>query len=860
MKIVIGIIFFLFAFAVTATPPVIDRYVDTDVSGGLGDGTSWTNAIATDSAAMDTLSQNLTDDGGNIMHIHCRGTKKDSIPFAFNNDWTTSDTCYVMIINDSLNHPRIYTDKSGISITQEHLWLKNITIKVQGVTALQACIVAQDTVNIEGCRFETNGTSTVACQAVRVQSPALVRIWNTETTSPNEATYVSFDNAGVAVTSGICIIYSSIIIGGWFGVFNDAGTLTMKNTYGHFSRSEGGYGFYGTRTMTTCAASDTTGSSDGLRNIAYSISSGAKFTSITEGSEDFHLLSGSNLIDSGTSTHSDAAPFNFTTDKDGVSHGTTQEIGPYEYGSEESCDDPLWHDTTFAPCTVGVTFEFTGKCDSCDSVAPIGTLPDHISLNHTTFVFDDSLVDIQRDSIPLIAYNCDGDSVDTGYAIIDVILDSIKQDSVTCGGVKVDGDTVYANDTLINHGWYGNRTKDSLKINDTIVTTVSSNDTQIVYVPGSNVPVGWFTPYVEDQYSADSSDSIYFGGIYDTATITLDPHDTTVSDGQTVIFHITATSTRAITYKWQVNDGGGYDDVASSDNDTLTWAAATAEDGYLYRCIATDPRGADTSTAATLNIAAVIRTLTVTDAGNGSTTPSGPTAVEGGVATNITATSDAHYGFVRWTRSTTDIAIADTTDSTTTATASGDGTVTAYFDIDSFTVDTTIIGLGTWTIAGGLSRPYGTTINYVSVPTSGWTFVRYGGTYSGTSATGSYVITGNHTDSVIFSIKPIISSFAARVQRDVDWDYVRIGDTGTLKFSTDIGDSAEACTTWINRGRTIIAPMIGWFNESGTDSIQIRIPAGVPLNYYYRSKVKNRYGIMNDDPTAHTMHVIGRVN
>jgi hypothetical protein len=186
----------------------------------------------------------------------------------------------------------------------------------------------------------------------------------------------------------------------------------------------------------------------------------------------------------------------------------------------------------------------------------------------------------------------------------------------------------------------------------------------------------------------------------------------------------------------------------------------------------------------------------------------------------------------------------------------------AYGDWPYYTIDTTgrFIGNGTWTIAGGLTQDSGVTVVYSASPASGWAFVRYGGTFTGTSATDSYVIAGNHTDSVIFSIKPIILSFTSKRKRDVDWDFIRVGDTGTLKFSTNIGDSTAACTTWINRGRTIIAPMIGWFNTAGTDSIQIVIPGGVPPNYYYRSKVKNRYGIMNDDPTAHTMHVIGRVD
>jgi hypothetical protein len=76
------------------------------------------------------------------------------------------------------------------------------------------------------------------------------------------------------------------------GIARAAGTLTVTNCY---AGNNAGGDYSGTMTKTACASSDATGST-GLQNIACSAASGAKFTSITGGSENFHLQSGSALI------------------------------------------------------------------------------------------------------------------------------------------------------------------------------------------------------------------------------------------------------------------------------------------------------------------------------------------------------------------------------------------------------------------------------------------------------------------------------------------------------------------------------------------------------------------------------------
>ncbi|MFA5217268.1 hypothetical protein [Sulfuricurvum sp.] len=549
------------------------------------------------------------------------------------------------------------------------------------------------------------------------------------------------------------------------------------------------------------------------------------------------------------------------------------------------------------------------------------------------------------DTVKFSAHNSCG--IDTGFFIRKQVWDTLHIDSVQVWYLAVwhkliKGDTIYRSDSLFRHlhsngwntlgGWnWPGIHVDSLYTGDSADVRGDSTQYGIAARVHSSASTGWAFFTVSDTGGGEDTlktggevDSFYIAA-YDTATITLDPHDTTVSDGDTVIYHVTVSGSRGPVRKWQFYDGS-WSDTAGVTGDTLKFVASTGRDGDSVRCIVSNDRGADTSVAAVLNIAVTIWTLTVADAGNGSTDPEGPTAVEDGVATNITATSDAHYGFVRWTRSTTDIAIADSTDSTTMATASGAGIVTAYFDLDSvtvtlgitangtitspcpdqifafgetdtviftpaanyrvvgatdklpdtsifqptadtmvdtafelfptYTIDTTEaeVGLGTWAIAGGLTQDSGVTVVYSASPTSGWSFVRYGGTFTGTSAIDSFVIAGNHTDSVIFSIVPIIDSVKAHTRRDLNRiSCARRLDTVTFITTTDIYDSTDQSAVFIGRDTTGQMAITRWFNSgSGLDSIWAIVPADATANKNFRPILRNGYGICSNVRTPVT--------
>jgi hypothetical protein len=134
------------------------------------------------------------------------------------------------------------------------------------------------------------------------------------------------NSSAIYVSSGIVNIYSSTLVGqtNTCGVHRVGGTVACKNCY---AAGDVGDAYLGTITKTTCASSDTTGST-GLQSIAVNTTN---FTNVTEGSENFDLPLGSALIDVGTDTSGDAAPLNFTTDIVARTRGATWDIGAFEY-------------------------------------------------------------------------------------------------------------------------------------------------------------------------------------------------------------------------------------------------------------------------------------------------------------------------------------------------------------------------------------------------------------------------------------------------------------------------------------------------------------------------------------------------
>ncbi|MEK6532237.1 MAG: right-handed parallel beta-helix repeat-containing protein [Deltaproteobacteria bacterium] len=138
-------------------------------------------------------------------------------------------------------------------------------------------------------------------------------------------------NYGILLTSGyapaIAEIYNCTVCNNTtYGIRKDSSSVVVgvKNCYAGANTTDYSSVSGTWTTFTTNASSDTTGTS-GLQSIAHSTSSGAYFTNVTAGSENYHIGSSSALKDVGTDLSA-----TFTTDIDGATRSGTWDIGADE--------------------------------------------------------------------------------------------------------------------------------------------------------------------------------------------------------------------------------------------------------------------------------------------------------------------------------------------------------------------------------------------------------------------------------------------------------------------------------------------------------------------------------------------------
>ena len=154
--------------------------------------------------------------------------------------------------------------------------------------------------------------------------------------------------------------------------------------------------------------------------------------------------------------------------------------------------------------------------------------------------------------------------------------------------------------------------------------------------------------------------------VSDTAvapTISTHPAASSVTEGQTASFSVTATGTAPLIYQWQKNDT----DINGATSSTYTTpATAIGDNGALYSVVVINGTGFVTSNKATLTVTAAAVAPAIT------AQPANQSVTEGQTATfSVTASGTAPLGY-QWKKGDTDISGANASTYTTNATAIGD--------------------------------------------------------------------------------------------------------------------------------------------------------------------------------------------
>lgn len=236
--------------------------------------------------------------------------------------WTTDSTRYIRIYTPAAERPATPAwDAAKYTLTA--------SFNGDGIIG-----VYEDYVRIEGIQVRNTDTGTDAQGVIRANSCVELRVSNCilrdgryglwaysgATKCWNTIIYGGASGAVNVNNAADCYLYSVSSYGGADGFRIQSGTTTVaKNCYARYYPA--GW------TKTTCASEDTSGTS-GLQSISYNTTN---FTNVTGGSEDWALPSGSALVNVGTNTSGDSAPFDFVLDFSGDTRSGTWDIGADEY-------------------------------------------------------------------------------------------------------------------------------------------------------------------------------------------------------------------------------------------------------------------------------------------------------------------------------------------------------------------------------------------------------------------------------------------------------------------------------------------------------------------------------------------------
>lgn len=324
-------------------------YVDPDISGGAGNGTSWENAYSSLNQAEGARNANIT--AGNAVVFQCgyhyNTTYTDDSTAVTFDGWTTDADSYVAVRTDGVDrHAGVWDDTkyiltkatgSALGVGNcDHFRAEWLQIAVTSITSNYHSPITVTTlgvgsdIRVSHCILKQSG-GTSREPGIYVNSANLtVTVWNTIIYGHGSNGNVLSSSIAIPAATAVRV-YGCTLIGGTHGLRNSAAgcTVTAKNTYGYGVTA--GFSNAGTLTTSYCASNTTELSGTGdVDSVAYST---ANFLNVTPGNADYLKVKSGGALDGAGTSLTDDPPGSTAlgVDISGASRTVTWDIGAFEF-------------------------------------------------------------------------------------------------------------------------------------------------------------------------------------------------------------------------------------------------------------------------------------------------------------------------------------------------------------------------------------------------------------------------------------------------------------------------------------------------------------------------------------------------
>ena len=317
----------------------VELYVDTDVSGGAGDGSSWSNAYNTLQGGINGFGTVDLVNDDKMLILHIRGstnatTTANSAPNITNGNATH----YLSLLVDAEDrHQGVWSNSkyriacgTGVTYTAGLLSLPAYTvidgfqIKMAG-DGSHGISVNNNYTTIRNCII-AGGSRGITIPASRTG----IVVQNCIMTGVGVGAFLDSAATFNSCTAVNCGTYGFQMHGTYM-------TMTLRNCY---AGGTGTADYYkdatSTFALTTCFSEDGTGATS---TVEFSTNT---FTNVTAGSENLHLVAGSGLIGVGTDIGAYMDPDD-DIDGDSRPQGGTWDVGADEYAEAAAAGKPYYY-------------------------------------------------------------------------------------------------------------------------------------------------------------------------------------------------------------------------------------------------------------------------------------------------------------------------------------------------------------------------------------------------------------------------------------------------------------------------------------------------------------------------------------